>query len=138
MVVRFERVVVLVLVSFLMVVVAITTLELGWLLLRDILSMGRLMLDVEEMLELFGFFLLVLIGLELITTLKVYMGEGVVHGEVVLEVALIAVAQKIIILDTSRASGLTVFGLATLIVALAASFWLVRAAGHRRSDRDGT
>ena len=61
------------------------------------------------------------------------MGEGVVHVEVVLEVALIAIAQKIIIFNTSRATGLSVVGLAALVLALAASFWLVRAAGHRRS-----
>jgi uncharacterized membrane protein (DUF373 family) len=130
---RFELVIVLILVGLLMVVVALSTLELGWLLLRDLSTRQRL--DVEEMLELFGFFVLVLIGLELITTLKAYMVAGVIHGEVVLEVALIAVAQKIIIFDASRASGTSVLGLAALILALAASFFLVRAA--RRRDGGG-
>jgi uncharacterized membrane protein (DUF373 family) len=132
---RFEQAIVLVLVGLLMIVVALSTLELGWLLVRDLSTRQRL--DVEEMLELFGFFVLVLIGLELITTLKAYMSAGVVHGEVVLEVALIAVAQKIIIFDASRANGASVLGLAALILALAASFYLVRAA-RRRGGSAGT
>jgi uncharacterized membrane protein (DUF373 family) len=128
---KFERVIVLVLIGLLMVVVAISTVELGWLLFRDLLTARAMILDVEEMFELFGFFLMVLIGLELLTTLKVYVRRGVVHLEVVLEVALIAIAQKIIILDTSRAGGLTVIGLSGLVLTLAAAFWLIRTALQR-------
>ncbi|XXF76212.1 phosphate-starvation-inducible PsiE family protein [Myxococcaceae bacterium GXIMD 01537] len=124
----FEHSIVLVLMALLMVVVALTTFDLAWLLVRDIKSTKELLLDVEEMLELFGFFLLVLVGMELLSTLKSYLYERVIHVEVVLEVALIALAQKVIILDTSRASGTTMLGLAALIIALAAAFWGVRAA----------
>jgi uncharacterized membrane protein (DUF373 family) len=121
--------------GLLMVVVAISTVELGWLLVRDITTVGTLLVDVEEMLELFGFFLLVLVGLELLTTLKSYLYDRVIHVEVVLEVSLIAVAQKVIILDT-RTGGLTLFGLAGLVIALAVAFWVVRIA--RRGMRPST
>ena len=129
---RFEDIAVVVLMVLLMVVVAISTLELGWLLVKDITTVGTLLVDVEEMLELFGFFLLVLVGLELLTTLKSYLYDRVIHVEVVLEVSLIAVAQKVIILDT-RTGGLTLFGLAGLVIALAVAFWVVRIA--RRATR---
>jgi len=131
LVAHFEHAVVLTLIGLLMIVVATSTFELGWLLLKDLSSLGKMALDAEEMFELFGFFLLVLIGLELIATLKAYMGEGVVHVEVVLEVALIAIAQKIIILDSSRTGWPTVLALAAMILALSVAFWLVRA-HHRR------
>jgi uncharacterized membrane protein (DUF373 family) len=133
LVARFERVIVLVLMCLLMVVVAVSTVELGWLLIGDLTSFHQMVLDVGEMLNLFGFFLLVLIGLELLATLKTHIRKGVVQLEVVLEVALIAVAQKIIILDASKAGGLTILGLSSLIVTLAAAFWLARAA--RREKR---
>lgn len=128
----FELVVVLLLMGLLMVIVAISALELGWLLLKDLSEIRELVLDVEEMFDLFGFFLLVLIGLELFTSLKSYIREGVVQVEVVLEVALIAIAQKIIILDTSRATGSALLGQAGLVLALAAAFWLVRIARTAR------
>ena len=80
------------------------------------------------MFELFGFFLLVLIGMELLATLRSYIYERVVHVEVVLEVAVIAVAQRVNILNTTRASGPTLLGLAGLLLALAAAIWAVRTA----------
>jgi uncharacterized membrane protein (DUF373 family) len=124
----FERVIVCVLIVLLMVVIIASTSELGLLLYRDLWSKRGTLLDVEEMFTLFGFFLLVLIGLELLTTLKTYIREGVVQVEVVLEVALIAIAQKIIILDAARAGSMMLVGLATMVIALAAAFWLMRAA----------
>ena len=127
---RFEDVAVLFLMVLLMVVVGIATVELGWILLRDVRTPGTLLVDVEEMLGLFGFFLLVLVGLELLTTLKSYLYDRVIHVEVVLEVSLIAVAQKIIILDT-RTSGATLGGMAGLVMALALAFWVVRVARHK-------
>lgn len=83
------------------------------------------------MLGLFGFFLLVLVGLELLTTMKSYLADRVIHVEVVLEVSLIAVAQKIIILDT-KSEGTNLLGLAGLVMALALAFWIVRVARSRR------
>jgi uncharacterized membrane protein (DUF373 family) len=50
---------------------------------------------------------------------------------VVLEVSLIAVAQKIIILDT-KTEGTNLLGLAGLVMALALAFWIVRVARRRR------
>ncbi len=127
----YERIVVGFLVVLLMGVTALATVELGWLLVRDLSSMRKLLLDVEEMLELFGFFLLVLIGVELITALKGYVRSGMIHVEVVLEVALTALAQKVIVMDTSRAAGLSLLGMAAVILALAAAYWSVRAARQR-------
>jgi uncharacterized membrane protein (DUF373 family) len=127
-VLRFEGVIVRVLVVLLMLVVIVSTFDLGWLLYRDFIRSRDLLLDTEEMFRLFGSFLLVLVGLELMSTLKAYLRRGVVQVEVVLEVALIAVAQKIIILDTSIAGPLTLFGVAGLVLALAISFRLALSA----------
>jgi len=138
----YERVIILTLIAMLMVIIAIATFELGEMLVRDLASRDRVLLDVEEMFELFGLFLLVLIGIELLTTLKTFITDGVVHVEVVLEVALIAIAQKIVILETSRTGPLSMLGLAALILALALGFWLVRMARLRtrvaRSAGGGT
>ncbi|HVJ90666.1 MAG TPA: phosphate-starvation-inducible PsiE family protein, partial [Labilithrix sp.] len=60
-----------------------------------------------------------------------YLYERVIHVEVVLEVALIAVAQKVIVLDASRAGGTMLLGVAGVILALSVAFWAVRSA--RRS-----
>jgi uncharacterized membrane protein (DUF373 family) len=46
------------------------------------------------LLQFFGYFLLVLIGVELIETLKAYAKKDVIHVRVVLEVALICDGAK--------------------------------------------
>ncbi len=131
----FERIVMQVLILLLRAMVALCIFELGWLLLRGLLrAQSPMVLDVEQMFELFGFFLIVLVGVELISTLKGYLRAGVIHVEVVLEVALIAVAQKVIVLDTKRAEGMG-FGLAALILALAVAFWCVRSKALRAPPR---
>lgn len=127
-VLAFEGAVVRVLLLLLMLVVIVSVFDLGWLLYRDFVRSRESLLDPEEMFGLFGSFLLVLVGLELMSTLKAYLVRGVVQVEVVLEVALIAVAQKIIILDTSRVGPIVVFGVATLVLALAVAFRLALSA----------
>jgi uncharacterized membrane protein (DUF373 family) len=127
----FEFSVIILLMAFLMIVVAVSTLELGWLLLQDLGSVRGMPLEPEEMFEVFGFFLLVLIGVELLHTLQTYSREGKVHAEVVLEVALIAVAQKVIILDLSKNDPLKLVGLSAMILALAVAFRWVHSALRR-------
>lgn len=132
----FEHIVVLLLIAFLMVVVALSTLELGWLVVRDVSSVNaRFLLDVDEMFELFGFFLLVLIGMELLVTLKSFLYEKIIHVEVVLEVSLIAAAQKIIVMNTSQMGAVSLLSMAVLVLALAVAFWVVRAARRMPSMR---
>jgi uncharacterized membrane protein (DUF373 family) len=69
---------------------------------------------------------LVLIGVELLETIKAYLLEKVIHVEIVLEVALIAIARKVIILDLEKYSSLTVLGIAGLILAVAVAFFVVK------------
>jgi uncharacterized membrane protein (DUF373 family) len=126
----FERGIAFALLVLLVVVVTLATIELGVLLYKDVVVAREQLLNVEQTFELFGSFLLVFVGLELLTSLKEYVRHGSVHVEVVLEVALVALAQKLIILNP-KSSPLTQLGLAALVLALAGAFWCVRAARAR-------
>jgi uncharacterized membrane protein (DUF373 family) len=83
---------------------------------------------VQGLLEIFGYFLLVLIGVELLETLKAYLKKDVIHIRVVLEVALIAMARKVIIEEPNTVPGLTLLGIAALILALGIAFHVERQA----------
>jgi uncharacterized membrane protein (DUF373 family) len=125
---RFERAIVVSLVGMMMLVVALSTLELAWILIKDMVTPPILLLEVEELLDVFGFFLLVLIGVELLETIKAYLRDNVIHVEIVLEVALIAIARKVIVLDQSKYDGVSVLAIAALILALAVASRLRRRA----------
>jgi uncharacterized membrane protein (DUF373 family) len=121
-------------VFLLIVVVLMSTAHLGLLIAEEAWKPPRFMIPVQGLLEIFGYFLLVLIGVELLETLKAYVKKDAIHVRVVLEVALIAMARKVIIEEPNAVPSLTLFGIAALILALGVAFYFerqARAAGWR-------
>ena len=114
--------------GLLVVVVVLSTLHLGVLVGEEIWTPPRFLIRVQGLLEIFGYFLLVLIGVELLETLKAYLKRDVIHVRVVLEVALIAMARKVIIEEPNAVPSLTLFGIAALILALGVAFYFERQA----------
>ena len=119
------------------IVVVLATVDLGWLIIKDILTPPILLLDIAELLELFGAFLLVMIGLELLGTVKTYITKNTIHVEVVLLVAIIAIARKVVILEPKEMSGAHLLGIAAIILALTAGYYLVRLGRRRAPMADG-
>ncbi len=78
------------------------------------------------LIEIFGFFLNILIALELLENITVYLKKHIVQLELVLTTALIAVARKIIIFDTNKYEKMDLIALGVATICLAASYWLVR------------
>ena len=122
---KVERVIVLSLLVMMVLVVFLSTVDLGWLIIKDIITPPLFLLDINELLDIFGMFLLVLIGVELLETVKMYLAKKTVHVEVVFTVAMIAVARKVIILDVKELSSLTLMGIGVIIVALSAGYYLL-------------
>ena len=123
---KFERVIVSALIVMMILVILVSTIELGWIILKDFFNPPRFFLEISDLLEIFGFFLLVLIGIELLETIKTYLNEQIVHVEIVLEVGLIAIARKIIILDIEKYDGVTIIGVASLILAVSAAYYVTK------------
>ena len=76
--------------------------------------------------EVFGGFLLLLIGLELMKTVVMYLDEQVLHWDVVIPVALIAVARHTLEIDLSETTPGAMLGTGAVIVALAIAYFLLR------------
>ena len=133
---KFENIVHHVLLFMLACVVLLATFELGWLIVRDALTPPLFLLEIDELLELFGQFLLVLIGLELIHSVKVYIEEHEYHLEAVLAVALIAVARKIITLDleANALQGGVLFGIAAIVFALVLGYYMLQRSRREASQ----
>jgi uncharacterized membrane protein (DUF373 family) len=132
----FESTVVVAVGLVLAVAVAIAVAELYLLIFESVrtgLSLESLTSLQEGLQNVFGAVLLVLLGLELIDTLKVYFIEHEVRTEVILVVAMIAVGRHVIQVDFHHAGGLELIGMAAVVVALAVSYYLVKRA---RSSAD--
>ena len=124
---HYEKVMVSALMVMMAVVLGLATLDLGWMILKDTITAPYLLLDINELLDIFGLFMLVLIGIELLETImKTYVMEGKPHFEVVLSVAIIAIARKVIILDIKEVESSSLFGIAAIVIALTAGYFLMK------------
>jgi len=128
----FERLIVGSLIVMMMVVILLSTIELGRILVLDIITPPSYLLDIDELLDVFGFFMLILIGVELLETIRAYLNEHEVHVEIVLEVALIAVARKVVIIDVKEYSAETLLAIAAIVVSLAGAYYLQKQIRNRR------
>jgi uncharacterized membrane protein (DUF373 family) len=123
---KIEKVIVLSLLVMMVAVVLLSTIELGLLIIKDISTPPIFILEIDELLDIFGMFLLVLIGVELLETVKMYLTKKTVHVEIVFTVAMIAIARKVIILDVKELSSLTLVGIGTIIIALSAGYYFLK------------
>jgi uncharacterized membrane protein (DUF373 family) len=109
---KVQKFTVMALAVMLVVVMILSTAHLGVLIVQKIWEPPRWLIAVQELLE----------------TLKAYVRKDVIHVRVVLEVALIAMARKVIIEEPNAVPSLTLFGIAVLILFLGIAFFFERQA----------
>ncbi len=110
-------------------VLILATIELGYYIFKYVIESDYAIIDLNQLMELFGVFMLVLIGIELLDTIKVYLKENVMHVEVVVLVAIIAVARKVVVLKIEEIDGMKIIGVAFVIVALAVAYYFIKKSG---------
>jgi uncharacterized membrane protein (DUF373 family) len=81
---------------------------------------------LTAMQESFGGILIVLLGLELLETLKSYFVDHHIRLEVILVVALIAVGRHVIHIDFAHTPGPVLLGLSSVIASLTLGYYLVK------------
>lgn len=132
---QFERLTYVTLILFLVVLLFFTLVELGWVVFTGLFEVSVYRFTSGEFIGFLGYFLLVLIGLELLETIKAYLDKRVFHVEIILLVAIIAIARKVILLDTLDADEL--IGIALIIIALCGGYYLIRRAGRPQLPAPG-
>jgi uncharacterized membrane protein (DUF373 family) len=133
-----KRIIAGILLIMMFVLLGVAVLELIWLpltLAMPWLPGGDLLLSEAELLGIFGVFLSVLIALELVETVEVYFKDHEVHAEIVLLVAMIALARKVVLLDLGKYDPLTIIGMATLFVGIATTYVAIKWAKQLGPDR---
>lgn len=123
---RIETIIMATLIIMMVIVVSLSVIELGWILLKDIISPPVFILEVNELLEVFGMFLLVLIGIELLETLKVYISRKELRAEIIILVSIIAIARKVITLDLKNLEGDSMLGIAAITLSLTAGYYVLK------------
>jgi uncharacterized membrane protein (DUF373 family) len=130
---KFEKIVYVLLMALLMFVLAASLVELIWYIYNSLINTPIFLLESHELIAVLGAFLLVLIGVELLDTIKAYFSENTIHVEIVVLLAIIAIARKVILLDPTSASGvdfgLELVGIGVVVLGLAGGYFLIKKAG---------
>lgn len=84
------------------------------------------MLDVNDLYGMFKLSLIILVGYELVKSLLIIINSHSIPSKTILNIAIIAVANKIITLDISHTEYTTVLALAALAIALGVSNYFLK------------
>lgn len=126
----FERAIIRFAQALLMVLLTIAALHMAHLLWSGARKHMFTIADVSELQFLvqrgFGGVLLLLLGLELLDTLRTYFTEHRVRLEMILIVATIALGRHVILLDVEHLDALQLMGISALALALTTGYFLVK------------
>jgi uncharacterized membrane protein (DUF373 family) len=130
---KFEKLVCIVLSLFIAVIILFALYKLGHHLVTLLVKYGFDPLEHKAFKEIFGMIMTLLIALEFKHSIVkvVVKNESIVQVKTVLLIAILAIARKMIILDTKAMSAMTIFSLAGVLFALGLVYWLMR----ERDDR---
>lgn len=133
----FERSLAFVLLILIAIVAVISLVELCVVLYRDLVSTDGFLLGLDELFEVFGMFLIVLIAVELMASIYMYMIDKSVHVEMMLLIAITALARKVVVLDLEGKGdpAMYMIGLASLIATLIGGYYLVKRLEQHPGDR---
>ena len=99
--------------------------DVCWLLYRKLLTPPMFLLTISDILATFGAFMAVLIAIEIFVNICIYLREDVIHVQIVMATALMAIARKIIILDFTQISSDYVWAMAGVVFAMSIGYFLV-------------
>ena len=121
---KLETLIIYVLIVMLLVSILLGTIELGSTLVQTVIEPPFLLIEPDSLFQSFGLFLIVLIGLELLKLLKLHLSHHKLQPEVVIEVAIIALCNKVVTLNIKDAPGEIILGIAALLLALSAGYYV--------------
>jgi uncharacterized membrane protein (DUF373 family) len=124
-----EMVIYLILMFLLILILIFSTYELGYLIIDSLFYDETILkLETKGILASFEFFLLILIGLELMETIKSFLETRKIQVEIVIILAIIAVARKIIIIDPLTITNDILLGIGVVVFALTAGYFFIKKA----------
>ena len=109
------------------VVLVLGVVDLLYLIFNKVINQPPyFLIDVTTLFDVFSLVLVIAIGYELIKSLILIIYSNTIPSLPIIEIAIIAVANKIITLDIKHTDSQTLFGLACLIGALGITHFLLK------------
>jgi uncharacterized membrane protein (DUF373 family) len=127
---QFERLIVGALMVLLMATILFGTTLTAWSLVEDLRGVHELVAEPKALFDIFGLFVAVLVGVELLKILRHLLQVHEVDTTLVVQTALIALCNKVITANLTELDWTKLLGVAALIAALAVALWALRRGAH--------
>ena len=90
-----------------------------------IISPPFLLIDITLLFESFNLVLINAVGYELVKSLSIIISSDVIPTRLIIQIAIIAVANKIITLDLKNVKTEMLYGMASILIGLGAAFYFL-------------
>ena len=125
------------LISGILLVISLTLIlafvDIVYEIMQKVMRSPRFIIEASGLMDLFSLLLVLLIGLELLETVKAYLKDDIVHVEFIILVAIIAIARKVIVWDFNKYSVEELLSLAAMTVGLGITYFLIKKSGSKIS-----
>lgn len=121
-----QKAIIIILLFIMSLILLLATFNVIFFIIKNIIQQPFGQLTSSSLMELFSIFLVILIGIELLETIKAFLMKEVIQVEIVVLVAIIAIARKVIIWEFSESNSMETFGLAAILLTLAVTYFLIR------------
>jgi uncharacterized membrane protein (DUF373 family) len=112
--------------AILMVIVIIWgTADVIYVMYQKVVEPPLFLVTVNDILTLFGAFMVVLIAIEIFVNIRLYLGTDVLPVQLVIATALMAMARKVIVLDFASTDATYLLAIGVVIIALGLTHWLL-------------
>ena len=122
----FKKIIIYTLMAALCVTIGALTISLLWLMGEFLVDVDFIIIDKTDILGFLGFFLLIVICIELLDTLIVYTKKHVVKVEIVILVAITAAARELIVQNYETVQPALLVAIGSILIAAALSYFMVR------------
>ena len=123
-----EKYIVQALVVLLLLTIVMGTLELASIVISEIVEPPYFRVEINRLFEMFSIFLIVLVGLELLRSVKSFFVHGEINPEIVIQAAIIAIGNKLITLDIKHTAPEMLAGLGAVLLGLAVMYYVLKKA----------
>ena len=106
--------------------------DVGYEIVKQVKDPPLFIISADNLMQLLSLILIIVIGLELLETVKAYLKEDTIHVELVVMVAIIALARKVIVWDYSKYTHMELIAVAITLLALSGSYLMLKKTGIAR------
>lgn len=107
-------------------VIIFSIFDVLYVIYEKMVTEPKLLLTIDDILETFGAFLVVLIAIEIFINITLYIRSDVIPVKLVVATALMAISRKVIVFDFKALPYEYVAASSTVVLALGVTYWLVQ------------